>query len=220
MRPFVYRRYLDFGVFESLREMKALIEREVERRELADNIKLGPGGIREIEFIVQALQLIRGGRDARLQTASLPRRAAAAGGARLLPEAAVRELGAAYEFLRRLENRLQMLADEQTHPLPADAAPARARRAGDGGARLGSAASGELDAHRARVSGHFRAGDLRRAVTPTEPTVRIDLGRFWDTQARDRRARRVAGARRLRRQRGSGAPAAGAARLLARAPAR
>ena len=71
MRPFVYRRYLDYGVFESLREMKALIEREVERRELADHVKLGPGGIREIEFIVQALQLMRGGQDRRLQTPSL-----------------------------------------------------------------------------------------------------------------------------------------------------
>ena len=72
--PFVYRRYLDYGVFESLREMKALIEREVERRELAGHIKLGPGGIREIEFIVQAFQLIRGGRERRLQTTSLLRR--------------------------------------------------------------------------------------------------------------------------------------------------
>jgi [glutamine synthetase] adenylyltransferase / [glutamine synthetase]-adenylyl-L-tyrosine phosphorylase len=71
VRPFVYRRYLDYGVFESLREMKALIGREVERRELADDIKLGPGGIRELEFIVQALQLTRGGRDRQLQTPSL-----------------------------------------------------------------------------------------------------------------------------------------------------
>src|SRR5262249_58841275 len=71
VRRFVYRRYLDYGVFESLREMKALIEREVERRELADHVKLGPGGIREIEFIVQAFQLIRGGRDKRMQTQSL-----------------------------------------------------------------------------------------------------------------------------------------------------
>src|SRR5580704_13590156 len=71
VRPFVYRRYLDYGVFESLREMKTLIEHEIERRELADHIKLGPGGIREIEFIVQALQLTRGGRDRRLQTPSL-----------------------------------------------------------------------------------------------------------------------------------------------------
>ena len=60
LRPFVYRRYLDFGVFESLRRMRELILREVERRELQDNIKLGPGGIREVEFIVQALQLLRG----------------------------------------------------------------------------------------------------------------------------------------------------------------
>ena len=71
VRPFVYRRYLDFGVFEALRDMKALIEREVLRRELKDNIKLGPGGIREIEFIVQSLQLIRGGTERRLQSASL-----------------------------------------------------------------------------------------------------------------------------------------------------
>src|ERR1700722_2919856 len=71
VRPFVYRRYLDYGVFESLRGMKALIEREVERRELAEDVKLGPGGIREIEFIVQAFQLIRGGQARRLQTPSL-----------------------------------------------------------------------------------------------------------------------------------------------------
>ncbi|HEX6637299.1 MAG TPA: hypothetical protein VF033_06560, partial [Steroidobacteraceae bacterium] len=71
VRPFVYRRYLDFGVFESLREMKALIEKEVARRELAEHVKLGPGGIREIEFIVQSFQLIRGGQDRRIQTPSL-----------------------------------------------------------------------------------------------------------------------------------------------------
>ena len=73
LRPFVYRRYLDFSVFESLRDMKAMIAREVERRELQDNVKLGPGGIREIEFIVQAFQLIRGGADRRLQSRELRR---------------------------------------------------------------------------------------------------------------------------------------------------
>ena len=71
MRPFVYRRYLDFGVFESLREMKAMIAREVKRRELEQDLKLGTGGIREIEFIVQSIQLMRGGSDRRLQSASL-----------------------------------------------------------------------------------------------------------------------------------------------------
>ncbi len=71
VRPFVYRRYLDFGVFESLREMKALIAREVARRELEHDLKLGTGGIREIEFIAQSMQLVRGGSDRRLQSAAL-----------------------------------------------------------------------------------------------------------------------------------------------------
>src|SRR5690349_636494 len=89
VRPFVYRRYLDYGVFESLREMKALIAREVERRELADDIKLGPGGIREIEFIVQALQLTRGGRDRGLQTPALRTALARLAQTRVLPGEAV-----------------------------------------------------------------------------------------------------------------------------------
>jgi [glutamine synthetase] adenylyltransferase / [glutamine synthetase]-adenylyl-L-tyrosine phosphorylase len=121
IQPFVYRRYLDFGVFEALRDMKAMIEREVQRRELADHIKLGDGGIREIEFIVQSFQLIRGGQDRRLQTASLQQTLALLVGAKLLPVEVVTELEAAYVFLRRLENRLQMRADQQVHQLPTDA---------------------------------------------------------------------------------------------------
>src|SRR6185437_2352127 len=83
LRPFVYRRYLDFGIFESLREMKGLIEREVQRRDLSDDIKLGDGGIREIEFIVQSFQLIRGGQDRRLQTPSLRQALSLLSGAKL-----------------------------------------------------------------------------------------------------------------------------------------
>ena len=71
LRPFVYRRYLDFGAIESLRELKAMINREVKRKGMQNNIKLGPGGIREVEFVVQAFQLIRGGRDTELQVTSL-----------------------------------------------------------------------------------------------------------------------------------------------------
>ena len=119
IQPFVYRRYLDFGVFDSLREMKALIEREVQRRDLLDHIKLGDGGIREIEFIVQSFQLVRGGQDRRLQTSSLRQALALLVGAKLLPLDAVAQLDAAYVFLRRLENRLQMRADQQVHQLPA-----------------------------------------------------------------------------------------------------
>ncbi len=181
IRPFVYRRYLDYGVFESLREMKALIEREVERRELADHVKLGPGGIREIEFIVQALQLTRGGRDRRLQTPSLFTALARIGEARLLPAQAVSELTAAYVYLRRLENRLQMLNDRQVHRLPAEALPreriALAMGAGDWGQFMAS-----LDAERARVSEHFRL--VVFGGSRAEPgALRIDLGRFWDSQA-------------------------------------
>jgi glutamate-ammonia-ligase adenylyltransferase len=181
VRPFVYRRYLDFGVFESLREMKALIAREVERRELADHVKLGPGGIREIEFIVQAFQLIRGGRDRRLQTTSLLKALATLGDTRLLPLNVVAELRDAYVYLRRLENRLQMLADAQAHRLPQDEV-CRGRIAVAMGAPDWPALVRELDQHRARVSRHFRfvvsgGNDADRGA------VRIDLGRFWDSQA-------------------------------------
>jgi len=181
IRPFVYRRYLDYGVFESLREMKALIGREVARRELADHVKLGPGGIREIEFIVQALQLTRGGRDRGLQTPSLLAALKRLGETRLLPAEAVSELTEAYVFLRRLENRLQMLADAQVHRLPADPL-GRERIARAMGVCDWPALASELDAQRARVSHHFRlvfsTGD-----EPEAAAVRIDLGRFWDSQA-------------------------------------
>jgi glutamate-ammonia-ligase adenylyltransferase len=181
VRPFVYRRYLDFGVFESLRDMKALIAREVERRELADHVKLGPGGIREIEFIVQALQLIRGGRDRRLQTPSLLKALATLGDTRLLPPNVVADLRAAYVYLRRLENRLQMLGDAQVHRLPEDN-PSRERIAVAMGAADWPALLKELNQHRGRVSSHFRfvvfgGGDADRN------SVKIDLGRFWDSQA-------------------------------------
>ncbi len=181
IRPFVYRRYLDYGVFESLREMKTLIEREVQRRELADHVKLGPGGIREIEFIVQALQLTRGGRDQRLQTPSLLAALACLGESQLLPPEATSELRAAYIYLRRLENRLQMLADAQVHSLPAEPL-ARERLALAMGARDWPALTHELDAHRARVSRHFRLL-VQGGAQPDPGAVRIDLGRFWDSQA-------------------------------------
>ena len=154
LRPFVYRRYLDFGVFESLREMKALIAREVERRELRDNVKLGPGGIREIEFIVQAHQLIRGGGDRRLQRRELRSVLPLLVGQRLLRKEAVAELDAAYRFLRIVENRLQQWKDEQTHQLPEDAAQ-RERLAFAMNAPDWGALEAELDRHRTRVAQHF-----------------------------------------------------------------
>ncbi|HEV2229114.1 MAG TPA: bifunctional [glutamate--ammonia ligase]-adenylyl-L-tyrosine phosphorylase/[glutamate--ammonia-ligase] adenylyltransferase [Steroidobacteraceae bacterium] len=181
VRPFVYRRYLDYGVFESLREMKALIGREVERRELADDVKLGPGGIREIEFIVQALQLTRGGRDKGLQTAALRTALARLGETRILPAEAVAELDAAYVYLRRLENRLQMLGDAQVHALPVEPS-ARERVARAMGASDWPAFLTELARHRERVRGHFHEVILGGGAEP-DAAVRIDLGRFWDSEA-------------------------------------
>jgi glutamate-ammonia-ligase adenylyltransferase len=118
IRPFVYRRYIDYGVFESVRNMQEMIATDVRRLELADNIKLGPGGIREAEFIVQAMQLVRGGSEPALQCRELqtvlPRLVSERG----LGNAAAEEIRAAYRFLRRVENFIQAIRDEQTHDLP------------------------------------------------------------------------------------------------------
>nr|WP_298378890.1 bifunctional [glutamate--ammonia ligase]-adenylyl-L-tyrosine phosphorylase/[glutamate--ammonia-ligase] adenylyltransferase [uncultured Halomonas sp.] len=118
LRPFIYRRYLDFGAIESLREMKALINREVRRKEIQDNIKLGPGGIREVEFVVQVFQLIRGGRDTELQVPSLRTALQRLPELELLPQVVVDELGEDYVFLRNLEHALQAQEDRQTQTLP------------------------------------------------------------------------------------------------------
>lgn len=120
LRPFVYRRYLDYSVYDSLRDMKAMIERETVRKGMQANIKLGRGGIREVEFVAQVYQLIRGGQDRELQTRSLREVLSLLAQRQLLPEAAVTELDEGYVFLRRLENRLQAYADRQTHDLPRD----------------------------------------------------------------------------------------------------
>jgi len=120
LTPFVYRRYLDYGVFDALRQMKTLIAQEVARKDMAENIKLGPGGIREIEFIVQAFQLVRGGRRPELRTCSLLRALPQLAGDRQLSDPTVAELARCYRSLRTLENRLQAMADRQTHDLPSD----------------------------------------------------------------------------------------------------
>ena len=155
VRPFVFRRYLDFGVFESLREMKALIEKQVTRRDMADHVKLGPGGIREVEFIAQAFQLIRGGQDRRLQNPRILEVLPLLAGRRLLSARAVEELDAAYRYLRTLENRLQMIRDEQTHHLPTDE-PTRGRLARAMREPSWAALRASLEVHRGRVQQHFR----------------------------------------------------------------
>ncbi|MRS14376.1 bifunctional [glutamate--ammonia ligase]-adenylyl-L-tyrosine phosphorylase/[glutamate--ammonia-ligase] adenylyltransferase [Enterobacteriaceae bacterium RIT691] len=150
LRPFVFRRYIDFSVIQSLRNMKGMISREVRRRGLKDNIKLGAGGIREIEFIVQVFQLIRGGREPSLQGRSLLPTLEAIEALHLLPVDEATQLREAYLFLRRLENLLQSINDEQTQTLPQDELN-RARLAWGMGVADWDALSGVLDAHMAQV---------------------------------------------------------------------
>lgn len=120
LMPFVYRRYLDYGSFESLREMKSMIQKEIRRKGVENNIKLGRGGIREIEFIGQSFQLIRGGREPALQERSIMKILSKIAELDYLPSYVIDELQHSYEFLRRVENRLQEFADQQTHVLPSD----------------------------------------------------------------------------------------------------
>jgi len=156
VRPFVYRRYLDYGTLAAMRSLHAEVRREVERRELADHVKLGPGGIREIEFVAQALQLVRGGRDRELAVRPTLEALERLAHAKLLPGEAARELAEAYRFLRRVEHRLQYLDDRQTHTLPADAED-RARVAAMCGFDGWDAFAAALGAQRARVTRHFQA---------------------------------------------------------------
>ncbi|HRP64877.1 MAG TPA: bifunctional [glutamate--ammonia ligase]-adenylyl-L-tyrosine phosphorylase/[glutamate--ammonia-ligase] adenylyltransferase [Thauera sp.] len=153
-RPFVFRKYLDFGAINAMRDLHAQIRREVARRDRANNVKLGPGGIREIEFIAQVFQLIRGGRDGALQVRPTLKVLAQLAERGILSGAAVKELGAAYTFLRRLEHRLQYLDDAQTHDLPANPAD-QALIAQAMGFDAPAALLAALDGHRAVVSRHF-----------------------------------------------------------------
>ena len=164
--PFVYRRYLDFGSIESLKGLHAQIRREVARRELDDHVKLGPGGIREIEFVAQALQLIRAGRDARLRLRPTVPTLKAMGELALLPAQAIDELVVAYDFLRRVEHRLQYADDQQTHMLPS-AQDARARLAKAMGYADWTGFAGMLDSHRAAVRQHFE--QVLGAPDPAQP---------------------------------------------------
>ncbi|MDP5071854.1 MAG: bifunctional [glutamate--ammonia ligase]-adenylyl-L-tyrosine phosphorylase/[glutamate--ammonia-ligase] adenylyltransferase, partial [Congregibacter sp.] len=118
LHPFVYRRYVDYSAIESLRSMKHLIVAEVRRRGLQGNVKLGRGGIREIEFIAQCFQLIRGGRDVTLQRRELIPVLSECAQLGCLPEQVVKELRTAYLFLRDVEHGIQAWEDRQTQELP------------------------------------------------------------------------------------------------------
>ena len=155
-RPFVFRKYLDFGTINAMRDLHAQIRREVAKKDMANNVKLGPGGIREIEFIAQVFQLIRGGRDRALQVKPTLEVLKLLVDKGQLELDAVVELSSAYRFLRRLEHRLQYLDDAQTHMLPENADD-QLRVAQAMGFANYEALLMELDDHRQTVTRHFEA---------------------------------------------------------------
>ncbi|MCC7221549.1 MAG: bifunctional [glutamate--ammonia ligase]-adenylyl-L-tyrosine phosphorylase/[glutamate--ammonia-ligase] adenylyltransferase [Candidatus Contendobacter sp.] len=175
LRPFIYRRYLDYHAFEALRGMKALIAEDMERKGMRRNIKLGPGGIREIEFIAQAFQLIYGGREPALRERGIVRVLDTLGATGRLPKEAVHDLQQAYAFLRRVENRLQAWADQQTHHLP-EAELAKQRLAFTMGYSDWDALAQELARHTDAVSRQF-AQVFGSAAEPE--STHADLGETW-----------------------------------------
>ena len=122
LTPFTYRKYVDFSAFDSLRSMKTMISREVHRKGLQEDVKLGAGGIREVEFIGQAFQLIRGGRDPQLRERRVLPLLALLAEWQLIPIASQQGLSRAYEFLRHTEHAIQAFADKQSQSLPMEPA--------------------------------------------------------------------------------------------------
>ncbi len=167
LRPFVYRKYLDYSAFDSLREMKAMINREVRRKNMQGNVKLGAGGIREIEFIAQAFQLIRGGRDSRLQQRELRWVLGLLPETVGMPQQAADELYQAYRFLRNTEHAIQAVADKQTQELPEEPLE-QLRIAFSMGFASWSEFIVQLQQHRDRVGVHF-ADVIAPAVTDADP---------------------------------------------------
>jgi glutamate-ammonia-ligase adenylyltransferase len=156
VEPFVYRRYLDYGLLDALRELHARIFEAALQRRKTDDIKVGPGGIREIEFAAQLFQLVRGGRDPGLRMTSTRQALAALGERGLVSAQRIAALTSAYDFLRRLEHRLQYYDDQQTQALPKTpehrAVIAEAMDYPDW-----DALARDLDGHRARVQEAFNA---------------------------------------------------------------
>ena len=182
VRPFVFRRHLDYSAIAALRALHRQIREEVARRDRADDIKIGPGGIREIEFIVQLFQLIRGGREPELRARGTREALRALAARDLLPAPDAGALDAAYVFLRNLEHRLQYLDDQQTQRLP---------RADDDQARVAEAMhlapwpalAAALDTQRALVSTQFERIFAETPDADNAEVAVLPLAREPDSEA-------------------------------------
>ncbi|MDD4391934.1 MAG: bifunctional [glutamate--ammonia ligase]-adenylyl-L-tyrosine phosphorylase/[glutamate--ammonia-ligase] adenylyltransferase [Desulfobacterales bacterium] len=193
LKPFVYRRYLDFGAFDSLRDMKHSIALEVKRKDLKDNIKLGPGGIREIEFFGQIFQLIRAGVTPELQILCIQSVLQILAREHYIPDQVYEELQDAYIFLRNTEHRLQEFSDLQTHKLPSDPA-GRERIAASMGFDGFESFGKQLSHHRTRVQHHFNellaGANSGNAEDPDRENL-IRLSGIWHHGLKDESGEKV-----------------------------
>jgi glutamate-ammonia-ligase adenylyltransferase len=192
LKPFVYRRYLDYGAFDSLREMKGRIALEVKNKSLEDNVKLGSGGIREIEFFGQMFQLIRGGVEPALQIRPIRQVLAVLEKKGFIAPGLGQTLDQAYVFLRTVENRLQQRADQQTHQLPAEPL-ARLRLAQAMGYEAWDPFIERLDRVRQQVHAHFEdlLAPVKEPVAKFEGAVGDALDGIWQGVADPARSRRM-----------------------------
>ncbi|MDH3220678.1 MAG: bifunctional [glutamate--ammonia ligase]-adenylyl-L-tyrosine phosphorylase/[glutamate--ammonia-ligase] adenylyltransferase [Gammaproteobacteria bacterium] len=185
LKPFVYRRYHDYRVFEGLATLKEKIDVQARSKGMRVNIKIGPGGIREIEFFVQAFQILKGGRNRRLQSTGIFYCFDALLKYDIIDRETIETLRAAYRFLRLLENRIQMYEDQQTHDLPDNPAQ-RARIAATLGFSDWDELNDRLQQHRDRVYRLFRELFRREVESGPEPIIddsfeeSIDDEKRWD----------------------------------------
>ncbi len=179
LKPFIYRKYLDFGAFDAIREMKSMIERALKHTGVNQNIKLGWGGIREIEFLVQSHQLIRGGREKNLQTQSLYQALSSLVELGVIDDGVLQQLLNGYRFLRNTEHRLQMVADRQTQQLPQSEIEQQ-RLAWSMGCENWSAYVEKLYQHRTYIHSQFKMilGADAQQTNPPDATM-VQLADVW-----------------------------------------
>jgi glutamate-ammonia-ligase adenylyltransferase len=193
LKPFVFRRYLDFGVFESLRQMKQKISLEVKRKGITNNIKIGYGGIREIEFFGQIFQLIRGGVTPSLQERRIHKTLKVLTNERYISKRVCDELTMAYMFLRNTEHRLQEFSDQQTHVVPSDSV-AKTRLAASMGFDTPEAFDDQLEIHRKIVHSHFEKLLEAKDSEPVDgqaKEIKTGLEAIWENVLEDKKRQKI-----------------------------
>ena len=167
-KPFVYRKYHDYRVFEGLSVLKDKINLQARSKSMQDNIKLGHGGIREIEFFIQAFQILKGGRNQQLQSSQIFHCFEVLQKQNIVESETIEDLLQAYIFLRQLENKIQMLADEQKHNCP-DKIVSQNRIAETMGYSDWQTVKNQLQIHRDKVNAHFT--ELFKRESEAEPEI-------------------------------------------------